>query len=177
MRKSLFVSLAALFAAALFAGGIALAKGTHGEKVSIKLTPVPKVKTSATGSATFALNKDGTALEYTVSLKGIKDVTMGHIHEVGDDGTPAAIITWLYPATGEAPALKEGMFKGTIAKGEITAEKLGGPMKGKTVKDLYEMIENGKAGVAIHTKESPGGELWAFHKGKEKAKAHEKMKM
>lgn len=173
MRKSVFISLAALSVAAFFAAGIALAGVKHGERISIKLTPVPKVKTSATGTATFELAKNGTALDYRVNLKGIRDVTMGHIHAVGDDGTPAEIIAWLYPTTGEAPALREGIFKGTLAKGEITADKLGGPLKGKTVKDLYEMLEKGKAGVAIHTKESPGGELWAFHK----ETGHKKMKM
>jgi len=173
MRKSVFVPLAGLFVGAFFVAGIALAGGMHGEKVSIKLTPVPKVKTSATGTATFELAKDGTALHYKLDLKGIRDVTMAHVHEVGDDGTPAAVITWLYPTTGNAPSLREGVLKGTLAEGEITADKLSGPMKGKTVKDLYAMIESGKAGVAVHTKATPGGELWAIHK----EKGHKKMKM
>ena len=33
-------------------------------------------------------------------------------------------------------------------------------MKGKTPKELFEMLEYGKAGVAVHTEQSPGGELW-----------------
>jgi len=40
------------------------------------------------------------------------------------------------------------------------AEKPDGPMKGKTPKELFEMLEYGKAGVAVHTEQSPGGELW-----------------
>ena len=173
MRKSVFVSLAALSVSAFFIAGIALAGGMHGEKVGIKLTPAPKVKTSAGGTATFELAKDGSAIHYKLDLKGIKNVTMAHVHAVGDDGTPAAVLTWLYPTTGNAPALREGPFDGTIAEGDVTAEKLGGPLKGKTAKDLYGMLESGKAGVAVHTKENPGGELWAVHKGM----GHKKTKM
>jgi hypothetical protein len=45
-------------------------------------------------------------------------------------------------------------------------------MKGKTPKDVFEMLEYGKAGVAVHTEQNPGGELWGVvkHKGTEKAK-------
>jgi hypothetical protein len=168
----MMVSLVALTVAAFVGTGAAWAGGMHDEKVSIKLTAAPKVKTSAGGAATFVLAKDGSSLHYTLNLKGIRDVTMGHIHEVGDDGSPAAVITWLYPATGNAPSLREGSFQGTLAEGEITAEKLGGPLKGKTVKDLFEKLEYGTAGVAVHTKQNPGGELWAVHK----EKGHKEMK-
>jgi len=171
MRKTVVVPLVAVFVTAFVVGGMALANEMKGEKVSIKLSAAPKVKTSAGGTATFELNKDGTTLHYTLKLKGIQNVTMGHVHEVGDNGTPAAILTWLYPTTGEAPSLREGAFKGTLAEGDITAEKLGGPLKGKSVKDLFEKLEYGTAGVAIHTKQNPGGELWAIHKEKE----HKKM--
>ena len=37
-------------------------------------------------------------------------------------------------------------------------------MKGGTVKELFEKIENGTAGVAIHTKPNGRGELWGVHK-------------
>ena len=45
-------------------------------------------------------------------------------------------------------------------------------MKGKTPKELFEMQEYGKAGVAVHTEQSPGGEIWGVtkHKGTGKAK-------
>jgi hypothetical protein len=170
MRKTLWVPLAALSIAGFVVAGMALADGMHEEKVSIKLSAAPKVKTSAGGTATFVLNKEGTSIHYTLKLSGIQNVTMGHVHEVGDDGTPAAVVAWLYPTTGNAPSLREGAFKGTLAEGDITAEKLGGPLKGKSAKDLFDKIEYGTAGVAIHTKQNPGGELWSIHKEKEKGK-------
>lgn len=110
------------------------------------------------------MGRDGKTIHYKLNLKKIDNATMAHVHAVGDDGTPAAILAWIYPTMGTAPTLREGGFSGTLAEGDITADKLSGPMKGGTVKDLFEMIENGKAGVAIHTKQNGGGELWGVRK-------------
>jgi hypothetical protein len=62
-----------------------------------------------------------------------------------------------------------------LAEGNITADKLSGPMKGGTVKDLFEKIEYGTAGVAIHTKQNGSGELWGVHKEEKKGKTEKKM--
>ena len=66
--------------------------------------------------------------------------------------------------TGESPSLRKGNFTGTLAEGSLTAEKLAGPMKGKTPKDVFELLEYGKAGVAVHTEQNSGGELWGVAK-------------
>lgn len=95
---------------------------------------------------------------------------MGHIHEASEAGAPGAVIVWLYPTAGEAPSVKEGKTSGILSEGDIDAGKLGGPMKGGTVKDLFEKIASGRAGVAVHSTENPGGELWGYHKGKMHAK-------
>lgn len=166
MRKILLLSLSVFTVTVFLAASLSVASAKGGDKVGIKLSPIPKDKTMEKGSATFNLNKDGTAIHYRVRLDKVADTTMGHIHEVGDDGTPSAILVWLYPAGGNAPSLREGELNGTLVKGEITADSLVGPLKGKTVKELYEELKAGKAGVAIHTKENPGGELWGFAKSK-----------
>jgi CHRD domain len=46
-----------------------------------------------------------------------------------------------------------------IAQGTITAGKLVGPLKGKTIDDLVEQIRAGKTYVNVHTKEHPDGEI------------------
>jgi hypothetical protein len=112
--------------------------------------------------------------QYKLTLKKIDNATMAHVHVVGDNGTPAAILVWIYPTTGMAPSLREGSFSGTLAEGDITADKLLGPMKGGTVKELFEKIEYGTAGVAIHTKQNGGGELWGVHKEEKKGKTEKK---
>jgi len=166
MRKTVILSLAAIVLAAFCAAGISSAAMKGEERVGIKLGAVPNVKTQAQGGATFFLAKDGGTIRYNLKVGKLENATMAHIHEVGDDGTPAAILAWIYPTTGNAPSLKKGKFSGTLAEGSLTAENLAGPMKGKTPKDVFEMLEYGKAGVAVHTEKNPKGELWGFARQK-----------
>ncbi len=166
MKKTLYVTLM-LFAMAAFVGGIAQAAGvmTHGKSIEkVKLSALPGTNAKDSGEADFTLGKDGMTIDYVLRGRNIEDATMAHIHAVGPGGTPGAIVAWLYPTSGEAPSLKAGKTTGVLAKGTIDTAKLEGPMKGKTVKELYEMIEQGKAGIAVHTKANPGGELFGFVK-------------
>jgi len=123
------------------------------------------VKTAATGEATFTMAKDGASIHYKLHMDKIENVTMSHIHAVGEGGKRGAVITWLYPSTGGPPSLKEGEFSGSLAEGDITPDKFAGDWKGKTVKDLFMGIAHGEAGVAVHTKQNPGTELWGVYKG------------
>lgn len=176
MKKVPSVVLMILAMAAFVGAGAAEAAMGHGkETAKVKLSAVPNVKTKGGGEAVFTLGKDGTTLHYVLHVKDLENATMSHIHETGPGGAPGAVIVWLYPTTGEAPSLKEGKYSGVLAEGDIDAGKVGGPMKGGTVKDLFEKIEAGKAGVAVHTKENPGGELWGYHKGKMHEKNMKKM--
>lgn len=172
MRKTVILSLATIVLAAFCAVGISTAREMGGEKVDIKLGPVPKVKTHATGEATFMLAKDGGAIHYKLKVGKLENATMAHIHQVGDDGSPAAVLAWLYPTKGESPSLRKGTSTGTLAEGSLTAERFSGPMKGKSPKEVFEMLEYGKAGIAVHTEQNSGGELWgvAKHKGTGMAK-------
>src|SRR5512145_894185 len=109
MKKTLYLAVTVLATASLV-GGVATARAMSHEKeiVKISLSPVPAVKAKAGGEAEFTLGKDANAIHYVLRGTNIEDVTMGHIHEVGDNGAPGAILVWLYPTTGEAPSLKAG---------------------------------------------------------------------
>ncbi len=171
MRKALFVAPMILALLSFVAASPADARGSQaGEKAKVKLSPVPDVKTKARGEADFTLAKDGTSLHYVLHVKNLENATMGHIHEASASGAPGAVIVWLYPTTGEKPSLKEGKTTGILAEGNITADMLGGPMKGGTVKELFEKIEYGKAGIAVHSKGNPGGEIWGVRAVKQHAK-------
>jgi len=174
MRKIVLTVLGVVAFPAFIASGAAWANVMHGEQVKVKLGTIPGVKTSASGDAVFELSKDGMTLHYKLTLKKIENATMAHVHVVGDNGTPAAILVWIYPTTGMAPSLREGSFSGTLAEGDITADKLSGPLKSGTVKELFEKIEYGTAGVAIHTKQNGSGELWGIHKEEKKGKMEKK---
>lgn len=174
MRKMVLTVLGIVAFLAFIASSAAWANLMHGERVKVKLDPLPGVKTSASGDAVFELSKDGMTIHYKLILKKIDNATMAHVHVVGDDGTPAAILAWIYPTNGMAPSLREGSYSGTLAEGDITADKLSGPMKGGTVKELFEKIEYGTAGVAVHTKQNMSGELWGVHKAEMKGKTEKK---
>lgn len=177
MRKTFVVPLLALVAVAFVAPGTAGADMKKEGKTYIRLSAFPKVKTAGEGKAAFGLSKDGSSIHYKLDVDKISDVTMAHIHAVGEGGAPGPILVWLYPVGGNAPSLKAGMVSGTLAEGTITADKIGGPMKGKSVKELFEAIGHGKAGVAVHTEANPRGELWGTHGkyGREKGE-YKKMK-
>ena len=174
MRKNALTVLGVVALLTLVASSAAWANMMHGEQVKVILGTIPSVKTSASGDAVFELSKDGKTIHYKLNLKKIDNATMAHVHAVGDNGTPAEILVWIYPTEGMAPSLREGSYSGTLAEGSITADKLTGPLKGGTVKDLFEKIEYGTAGVAIHTKQNGGGELWGVHKGEKKGKTEKK---
>ncbi|HLN91504.1 MAG TPA: CHRD domain-containing protein, partial [Patescibacteria group bacterium] len=92
MRKTVILSLATIVLAVFCVAGISSAKEKGGEKVGIKLGAVPNVKTQANGEATFVLAKDGGTIHYKLKVGKLENGTMAHIHEVGDNGSPAAIL-------------------------------------------------------------------------------------
>ncbi len=173
MRKTVLVPLMVLAVSVFVVTGMSLAKmhekmEHHGKmddvKLQVPLSAIPDVKTTAKGEATFTMAKDGSSIHYKLHMDGIENVTMAHIHAVGEGGKPGPVITWLYPSAGGGPSLKEGKFSGSLAEGDITPDKFAGDWKGKTVTDLFAGIGHGEAGVAVHTKQNPGTELWGVYK-------------
>ncbi|MFC1603575.1 CHRD domain-containing protein [Planctomycetota bacterium] len=112
----------------------------------------------ATGLASFDPNPDGSSISYRLEVKGIQNVTMAHIHiatEPGGDGLPAV---WLYPDAPPA-TLIPGEFSRLLAKGQITADNLGGPLEGLTLSDLLIAISENRAYVNVHTEQFPAGAI------------------
>ncbi len=146
--KTLKVMIFAVFTLFLSASlGMAFEAKLSGTEV------VPAVETKATGEADFKLSKDGKELTYILKLKDIENVTAAHIHTgmMGANGGPVAGLF--------AGPKKEGKFSGELAKGTITDKSLVGPLAGKTVGDLVEMIKGGGAYVNVHTDKYPDGEV------------------
>jgi len=137
----LFVSLG------IAAGERSFKAGLSGSEV------VPPVKTKAKGEATFQSVKNGNELTYKVVVSDIENVTAAHIHDGkhGKNGPPLGNLF-----TGPK---KEGRFSGTLSEGTITAKDLFGPLSGKSVSHLIQMIEDGHAYVNVHTDKYPNGEI------------------
>jgi CHRD domain len=117
----------------------------------------PPIDTPAHGTATFVLSKSGKSLSYRLYVADIDGLSMAHIH-IGPAGEEGPVAVWLYPSHPPA-VVKKGKFTGVLAKGTITAAKLEGPLKGKTIADLVADIKAGNAYVNVHTTAHPAGEI------------------
>jgi hypothetical protein len=118
---------------------------------------VPPVTTSATGTAQFQLSPDSKTLSYTLTANNINSITLAHIHQdkTGENGPPIVPLSitnakmdygcqCMLPATGQ---------------GTITSDNLQGPMAGKQISDLVNLIKSGQAYVNVHTQQNKNGEI------------------
>jgi hypothetical protein len=105
----------------------------------------------------FRLSEDGTQMQYTLTVYGIENITMAHLHlgKAGQIGTP---VVWLYPSS-PPPRLIPGKFDGVLAEGTITAKDLIGGLRGRSLSDLTREMRAGNTHVNVHTREHPEGSV------------------
>lgn len=113
---------------------------------------VPPTGSNATGSATFILDKNGTALQYKLNVTNIHNVTTAHIH-LAPVGVNGPIVVPLFSGN------QTGLVNGVLAEGTIMSGDLTGPLAGKTINDLVAEIKNGNTYVNVHSTKFPGGEI------------------
>jgi CHRD domain len=132
-----------------------IAKLTGGEEV-------PPKTTKATGTAEFILEHDGKTLSYKISVKGIHSVTTANIHN-GTKGEKGPALATLFRSRTANPILGFVMenipTNGVLSEGTITSSNLQGPLKGKQVPDLANIMKAGQAYADIRTKQNPKGEI------------------
>jgi Cu/Zn superoxide dismutase len=102
---------------------------------------VPPVTTTATGMAQFQPSSDGNKISYTLNAANINNFMMAHIHQgkAGENGEPVAPLS---------------MGNGTITSGDLQ-----GPLAGKQLSDLVNLMNNGQAYVNMHTQQNMNGEI------------------
>jgi len=102
---------------------------------------VPPVNTQATGNVQFQLSSDGKEINYDLTTTNLNGFMMAHIHKgkSGENGPPIA-------------ALQMG-------KGKITSSDLQGPLAGKQMSDLVDLMKNGQSYANIHTQQNQNGEI------------------
>ncbi len=102
---------------------------------------VPPVNTQATGNVQFQLSSDGKEINYDLTTTNLNGFMMAHIHKgkSGENGPPIA-------------ALQMG-------KGKITSSDLQGPLAGKQISDLVDLMKNGQAYANVHTQQNQNGEI------------------
>lgn len=112
---------------------------------------VPPVNTNSTGIALFELINDN--INFKVNVTNLDNIKTAHIHS-GEFGQNGDIIVTLFNHT--APV---DVVNGTLVEGKVAAVDLQGPLKGKTITDLVQLINNTKTYVNIHTEQYPNGEI------------------
>lgn len=141
-----FLSVAALYAAQAMQHRYAAVLSGQDE--------VPPVKTISSGDATFEVSADMTKVHYKITVHNVMNPTEAHIH-MGIKGTNGPILVWLYKAPKHAPKKVDGI----LSQGTFTKADLGGPLKGKSIKNLIDEISKHDAYANVHTKQHAPGEL------------------
>ncbi|MBV9666842.1 MAG: CHRD domain-containing protein [Nitrososphaeraceae archaeon] len=141
----LTLAVAALSAATLTNGAPTAFAQQQSQTFTAKLTgsnEVSPVNTPATGMAQFQLSSDGKELNYDLSATNLKGFMMAHVHQgkTGENGPP--VTTPL-----------------SMGKGKITSSDLQGPLAGKQISDLVNIMKNGGAYVNVHTQQNQNGEI------------------
>jgi hypothetical protein len=126
------------------------------KKFTAKLTgsqEVPPKKTGTTGNADFLLSSDSKVLNYKLVAVNISKVTVAHIHEGKPGVNGPVLVTLVRFGTPTFPV------NGILSQGNITADKLEGPLTGKQIADLAKQITSGNIYVNIHTLQNPDGQI------------------
>lgn len=152
-----FATIASVFGfAALTAGTSPSASAQkQGQFFDAKLTgkdEVPAKDTKATGIAEFTIT-GANSMSYKISVTNMEKVMAAHIHK-GKVGENGPVIVTLFK-TGSPAATTNG----TLSQGTITSAKLEGPLAGKALSDLINLLNNGEAYVNVHTQANPNGEI------------------
>lgn len=139
-----------MVSALTFSNNIVLAQN---EKFNAKLSgqeEVPPVQTTTSGMAWFKPMQD--KVWFKINVTDMQGVTQAHIHtgKQGENGPP---VVTLYKSDTPQP------INGKLAYGNITANLLEGPMKGKQISDLTTAMSNGSTYVNVHTEKYPNGEI------------------
>ena len=127
----------------------------QGQSFHAKLTgkdEVPPKNTKATGTADFTVT-GADSIRYKVSVTDMEKVTAAHIHK-GKLGENGPVVATLFKTN--SPSARTN---GVLSQGTITSAKLEGPLAGKHLSDLINMINNGDAYVNVHTQANPNGEI------------------
>jgi CHRD domain len=113
---------------------------------------VPSVNTNATGSASFSPVSDS-MIRYVVNVTGLSNVTEADLH-IAKEGKNGPIALTLF--SSKAPVTN---LTGILSQGNITSANFQGPMMGKQLSNLTDLMQKGGAYVNVLTVQNPNGEI------------------
>ena len=130
----------------------------------------PPTTTYAHGFIGLKFREDFKQLVYNVNVNNIDNITGIYIYSRGDNTKNGTMLFDLLEEAKEVRVkdkfketkmmlAKKYEVEGTVAVGGITADDLGGELKGKTLEGLNKLMQNGGIFVIVVTKEFPRGEI------------------
>ena len=114
---------------------------------------VPPVDTNADGHVKFLVNKNESKIRFQLTVNNLENFTQAHIH-LGRIGVNGPVVAFLFGPVDPDISVKKG-----IVEGIITADDLVGPLKGRRLSTLIDLMEDGKTYVNAHTAQNPDGEI------------------
>lgn len=116
----------------------------------------PPVSTAATGIAKFNVDPNGN-MAYEIDGKNIKGIIGAHISL--QNGTDLGQVFNPYVEINGKSEIPTGEVNGQLSKGVITASDLSGPLSGKNVTDLTDLMKNNSVYVVVRTQAHENGEI------------------
>lgn len=114
---------------------------------------VPPVNTNANGLVKFKVSGDGSKIGYKLTVNNLANFTEAHIH-IGRRGENGPVIVFLFGPIDPDISVNKG-----VVNGIITEEDLVGPLKGRPMAFLINLMRTGRAYVNVHTAQNPDGEI------------------
>jgi glucose/arabinose dehydrogenase len=111
----------------------------------------------ATGQLRLTLDPDHSQFTYHLAVHGIDKATIAYLDIADTPEGPGLPAVWLYPTTPPQP--DAGLFNTPLATGQIRETNLIGPLTRKSLLDLVDAIQQGRAYVTVHSEQYPNGEI------------------
>jgi len=125
----------------------------------------PPVTTDAIGYVGLKFQDDRTRLTYSVHAEHIGKVTAVYLYQTDKEQNGTIVLDLLHSPRELKKIDKvvdktpQGKTKGTVSMGGAISDDLQGQLKGKTLSDLHNLIDNGTVYITIHTKDLPNSEI------------------
>jgi hypothetical protein len=147
--------LAAILSIAAISLSFSLIQAQEGETFSASLSgnnEVPPTQSTTTGLARFQTDENGTRVSYWLNITGLNAITGAHIHN-GSAGQNGDVVVTL-----SGPETAENAENPVISlKGNITNDKLQGPLASKELSELVSLMSDETVYVNVHTGEFQNG--------------------
>ncbi|WP_404451963.1 CHRD domain-containing protein [Virgibacillus necropolis] len=114
---------------------------------------VPPVRTNADGFVKFKVRRDEKEIRYQLTVNNLANFIQAHIH-IGRRGVNGPVVVFLF-----GPADPDISVKNGVVEGIITEKDLVGPLKGRSLSTLLDLMKDGETYVNAHTAQNPDGEI------------------